>query len=47
MSGVSFGGIQTLLTAEKGLGITAIMSFAAAAQAWPNNRLQERLLKAV
>jgi carboxymethylenebutenolidase len=47
MSGVSFGGMQTLLTAEKVLGITVFMSFAAAAQAWPNKRLQERLLKAV
>ena len=47
MSGGSFGGIQALLSAEKGLGVSAFVSFAAAAKAWRNKRLQERLLKAV
>ena len=28
VSGVSYGGIQTLLTAEKGLGVRAFVSFA-------------------
>ena len=31
MTGISFGGIQTLLTAEKGLGIRAFVAFAPAA----------------
>ena len=47
MSGVSFGGIQTLLTAEKGLGIRAFVAFAPAAKSWnsfPDLRL--RLLRA-
>jgi len=33
MTGISFGGIQTILTAEKGLGISAFLAFAPAAQA--------------
>jgi dienelactone hydrolase len=46
MSGISFGGIQTLLTAEKGLGIRAFVAFAPAAQSW-NPALGERLKQAV
>jgi dienelactone hydrolase len=47
MSGLSFGGIQTLLTAEKGLGIRAFVSFAPAAMSWAGNPLlHERLLTA-
>jgi len=34
MSGVSFGGIQTLLAAEKGLGIRAFAAFAPGAMSW-------------
>jgi carboxymethylenebutenolidase len=34
MSGVSFGGIQTLLAAEKGLGLRAFASFAPGAMSW-------------
>jgi carboxymethylenebutenolidase len=34
MSGVSFGGIQTLLAAEKGLGVRAFAAFAPAAMSW-------------
>ena len=34
MSGVSFGGIQTLLTAEKGLGVRAFAAFAPGAMSW-------------
>jgi carboxymethylenebutenolidase len=46
MTGISFGGIQTLLTAEKGLGIRAFVAFAPAAQSW-NPVLAERLKRAV
>jgi carboxymethylenebutenolidase len=46
MTGISFGGIQTLLTAEKGLGIKAFLPFAPAAQSW-NAELAERLKHAV
>jgi dienelactone hydrolase len=46
MTGISFGGIQTLLTAEKGLGIKAFIAFAPAAQSW-NPELAERLRRAV
>lgn len=47
MSGYSFGGIQTLLSAEKGLGVSAFISFAPAAMSWRNTRLRNRLLRAV
>jgi dienelactone hydrolase len=47
MSGGSYGGIQTLLAAEKGLGLRAFVSFAPAAMSWANTELRKRLLKAV
>jgi len=47
MSGVSYGGIQTLLTAEKGLGIRSFIPFAPAAMTWANTELQKRLVEAV
>jgi pimeloyl-ACP methyl ester carboxylesterase len=34
MSGVSFGGIQTLLAAEKDLGVRAFAAFAPGAMSW-------------
>jgi dienelactone hydrolase len=34
MSGVSFGGIQTLLAAERGLGVRAFAAFAPGAMSW-------------
>lgn len=46
MTGISFGGIQTILTAEKGLGIKAFIAFAPAAQSW-NPVLADRLKQAV
>jgi len=46
MTGISYGGIQTLLTAEKGLGIRAFLPFAPAAMSW-NPVLAERLKTAV
>jgi alpha-beta hydrolase superfamily lysophospholipase len=46
MTGISFGGIQTILTAEKGLGIRAFLPFAPAAQSW-NPVLADRLTRAV
>lgn len=47
VSGCSFGGIQTLLTAEKGLGVRAFIAFAPAAQSWANGALDEMLEDAV
>jgi dienelactone hydrolase len=46
MSGCSYGGIQTLLTAEKGLGLHAFVPFAPAAMSWANTELRKRLLEA-
>jgi dienelactone hydrolase len=46
MSGVSYGGIQTLLTAEKGLGIRAFVPFSPGAMSWGNPLLRERLATA-
>jgi carboxymethylenebutenolidase len=47
MSGCSYGGIQTLLTAEKGLGLRAFVPFAPASKSWGNAELRKRLLEAV
>lgn len=48
MTGISFGGIQTLLTAEKNPGIRAYVPFAAAAMSWAGiTELRERLATAV
>jgi len=47
MSGCSYGGVQTLLTAEKGLGLRAFAPFAPAAKSWANTELRKRLLEAV
>jgi len=47
MSGLSFGGIQTLLTAQKGLGIKCFIAFAPAAMSWESvPALHDRLLRA-
>jgi carboxymethylenebutenolidase len=46
MSGVSYGAIQTVLTAEKGLGIRAFVPFAPAAMSFANKSLRARLLTA-
>lgn len=48
MSGVSYGGIQTVLSAEQGLGVRAFAAFAPAAIVWPRNpEIGKRLLLAV
>lgn len=47
MSGCSYGGIQTLLTSSKGLGLRAFVPFAPAAISWSNTELQKRLLESV
>lgn len=47
VSGCSFGGIQTLLTAEKGLGVRAFIAFAPAAQSWRNGAVAEMLESAL
>jgi dienelactone hydrolase len=46
MTGVSFGGIQSLLSAEKGLGLRGFIVFAPGAQMWFNPMLRERLARA-
>jgi carboxymethylenebutenolidase len=47
MTGISFGGIQTLLTAEKVLGLRAFIAFAPGAMSWRNQALHKRLEQAV
>ena len=48
MTGLSYGGIQTVLAAEKGLGLKAFIPFAPGAMSWDGNPLLGiRLLKAV
>lgn len=48
MSGISFGGIQTTLAAEKGMGVKAFIPFAPAAMSWQGiPELHERLKKAM
>jgi dienelactone hydrolase len=46
VSGVSYGGIQTLLTAEKGLGVRGFISFAPGAMSFANVVLRERMKEA-
>jgi carboxymethylenebutenolidase len=46
MMGISFGGTQTILSAEKGMGVKAFLPYAPAAQSW-NPALADRLKKAV
>jgi dienelactone hydrolase len=47
MTGCSYGGIQTLLTAEKDAGVRAFIPFAPGAMSWANTKLQEREQQAV
>jgi len=47
MSGGSYGGIQTLLTAEKDPGIRAYVAFTPGTQSWGNELLRRRLIAAV
>jgi carboxymethylenebutenolidase len=47
MSGVSYGGIQTLVSAEKGMGVRGFISFAPAAMSWRMVDLRKRLLSAI
>jgi carboxymethylenebutenolidase len=48
VAGCSFGGIQTVLMAEQGLGLRAALDFAGAAQSWSEAPgLQRRMIKAV
>ncbi len=48
VSGVSFGGIQTVLAAERGSGIRVAVDFAGAAMMWADSpEIRERMLTAV
>jgi carboxymethylenebutenolidase len=48
VAGCSFGGIQTVLMAEKGLGLRAAVDFAGAAQNWQHSpELRARMIRAV
>jgi dienelactone hydrolase len=48
VAGCSFGGIQTILMAEQGLGLRAAIDFAGGAQTWKEAPdLRDRLIKAV
>jgi dipeptidyl aminopeptidase/acylaminoacyl peptidase len=46
VAGCSFGGIEALLTAERPLGLNAVIDFAGGSMAWSSRpRLRERLLQ--
>src|SRR5271166_2746631 len=48
VSGCSYGGIETLLTGERDLGVKALVPFAPGAMSWDQNvPLQDRLIRAV
>ena len=48
VSGCSYGGIQTLLTGERDLGVKALVPFAPGAMSWEQNvPLQDLLVRAV
>jgi len=48
ISGCSYGGIQTLLTGERDIGVKALVPFAPGAMSWEQNAfLQDRLVRAV
>lgn len=48
ISGCSYGGIQTLLSGERDLGVKALVPFAPGAISWEQNvPLQDRLIRAV
>ena len=47
VTGSSYGGIQTILTAEKDLGLRAFIPFTPAAMSWANVLLRQRLLSAL
>jgi len=47
VSGCSYGGIQTLITAEKGLGVKAFIPFAPGAMSFANVALRERMEQCV
>lgn len=47
VSGCSYGGIQTLITAEKGLGVKAFIPFAPGAMSFANAALRERMQQTV
>jgi dienelactone hydrolase len=47
MAGLSFGGIQTLISAERDQGVRAFIAFAPAAQTWRNHILRQRLSDAI
>lgn len=47
VTGCSYGGIQTILGAERDVGYRAAVNFAGAAQSWGNSLLRERLVRAV
>ncbi len=47
VTGFSYGGIQTLLTAEHGSGMQAAICFSPGAMSWNNGKVRKRLLQAV
>src|SRR5258708_17956093 len=48
VTGCSYGGIQTLLAAERGAGFKAAVAISPGAESWNGNKyLQDRLIKAV
>jgi carboxymethylenebutenolidase len=47
VTGCSYGGIQTLITGERDVGVCALIPFSPGAMSWANTKLQEREKEAV
>jgi dienelactone hydrolase len=47
MSGLSVGGIETVLASEKGLGLKCFVPFAPGAMSWANRELRTREIAAI
>jgi carboxymethylenebutenolidase len=47
ITGVAYGGLQSLLTAEKGLDLRACIAFAPGAISWSNGEIRQRSIEAV
>jgi dipeptidyl aminopeptidase/acylaminoacyl peptidase len=47
VGGCSYGGIETLFSAERGFGFKAAIDWSGDAESWKNQVMRQRLLKAV
>jgi carboxymethylenebutenolidase len=47
VTGVAYGGLQSLLAAEKGLDLRACIAFSPAAMSWGNREIRQRMIETV